>query len=688
MENLSKQKEENEFLRELLERLRKSTNTDDLDEETTKMVERMVVLRVATKHINLWIRQLEMKRKEMCELAELIGFEGVKNEIVKEKPLERWAKRCTHHFTKRVKRMLFEEIDNMVWSGRQKEIAAWCKTNKVYDEITETEIDEIWKREGPDEFEPIRLNGKYVWETAKRVCDYINSHEELITITTFGEYRVVMKKVMGVIKEANNVERTRRQTTRKKRSEDTAKRTQKAKSLIAEIRRSEMSKAEIVRRIEEIFGNGSGKEIGNSTTKEKIAERIEELSKREQQFDEWEEMRKESKRRQREDRRLNLFWRRNKTFPAQFGGEEETPDPQETLDFWRSINNKEVSEGWRNDRTIREAFSQVRWKTRRSVCRWFKFTEEEFDEVLRCTAPWKACGVDSVYSFPIKKCHQIKKAVFELVKKMVEWKITDRWDEENNWLLEGRTVLIYKGGDRKDPANYRPITCLPTITKMITLAIHKRMQRYLFGNGERSILELEQRGVRTSQGCKEAVIENLAANLMKKKEKKKVVELYYDFQKAYDNVNHAFLERLLKEYGFPIGVQSLIIEMMARWKIRLSYGAKKEVGEVRLTNGIIQGDAFSPLLFVLMIDPLIKIMKTQLGDSAEILYYMDDLKASMTNIQTARTIHKIVKTYAASVGMVINKKKSGIQLSVETPLPQSLREIPRLDETTYRYLGF
>ena len=101
---------------------------------------------------------------------------------------------------------------------------------------------------------------------------------------------------------------------------------------------------------------------------------------------------------------------------------------------------------------------------------------------------------------------------------------------------------------------------------------------------------------------------------MKKKENKDTVELYYDFQKAYDNVNQTFLEELLDVYGFPPGIQMLIIEMMARWKIRLSYGAKKEVGEVRLENGIIQGDAFSPLLFVLMIDPIIKIMKRRLGD--------------------------------------------------------------------------
>ena len=179
-----------------------------------------------------------------------------------------------------------------------------------------------------------------------------------------------------------------------------------------------------------------------------------------------------------------------------------------------------------------------------------------------------------------------------------------------------------------------PITCLPTITKMVTLAIHKRMQKFLFVNGERSILECEQRGVRSSQGCKEAVIENISSNVMKK-EKNQVVELYYDFQKAYDNVNHAFLERLLKVYGFPPGIQMLIIEMMARWKIRLSFSAKKEVGEARLANGIIQGDAFSPLLFVLMIDPLIKIMKARVVDRAEILYYMDDLKVSTTDIHIA-----------------------------------------------------
>ena len=89
-----------------------------------------------------------------------------------------------------------------------------------------------------------------------------------------------------------------------------------------------------------------------------------------------------------------------------------------------------------------------------------------------------------------------------------------------------------------------------------------------------------------------------------------------------------------------------------------------------------------------MIDPLIKITKTQLGDRVEVLYYMDDLKVSMTNIETAQRVRRIVKRYAASVGMVINAKKSAIQLNMDTPLQESIQDIPRMDEATYKYLGF
>ena len=57
---------------------------------------------------------------------------------------------------------------------------------------------------------------------------------------------------------------------------------------------------------------------------------------------------------------------------------------------------------------------------------------------------------------PNQEVSAISGAVFERVKKQMEWRVVDRRDEENGLLLEGRTVLVFNGGDRKDPANRAP----------------------------------------------------------------------------------------------------------------------------------------------------------------------------------------------------------------------------------------
>ena len=88
------------FLEMLVKKAMTTIKVEGLDEETARMVERMVILRVATKHINIWIRQLEMKRREMCELAGLMKLDKVRRDIERERSLERWAKKCTRHFSK------------------------------------------------------------------------------------------------------------------------------------------------------------------------------------------------------------------------------------------------------------------------------------------------------------------------------------------------------------------------------------------------------------------------------------------------------------------------------------------------------------------------------------------------------------------------------------------------------------
>ena len=71
-------------------------------------------------------------------------------------------------------------------------------------------------------------------------------------------------------------------------------------------------------------------------------------------------MRQEAKRKQREEKRPNVFEGKNKYFPTQCGNDEETPEADDTLAFWTSVNNKAVSEGWLADESIQAALMEMR----------------------------------------------------------------------------------------------------------------------------------------------------------------------------------------------------------------------------------------------------------------------------------------------------------------------------------------
>ena len=78
---------EHKFMTVVKEKTMTMMNVEVLDQETARDVEWMIILRVSTKHNNLWIRLLEMKRKEFGELAGLLRFYGVKKEIQQKRVL-------------------------------------------------------------------------------------------------------------------------------------------------------------------------------------------------------------------------------------------------------------------------------------------------------------------------------------------------------------------------------------------------------------------------------------------------------------------------------------------------------------------------------------------------------------------------------------------------------------------------
>ena len=98
------------------------------------------------------------------------------------------------------------------------------KRNKVHDEIADAEIKDEWMKEPPMK-KTSDSTGNTSWRHQSE-CATSSTHMTLIIITTLDEYRIVVKKVMKVIGEDNNVERERGQTARMKRSDESEPRIQ------------------------------------------------------------------------------------------------------------------------------------------------------------------------------------------------------------------------------------------------------------------------------------------------------------------------------------------------------------------------------------------------------------------------------------------------------------------------------
>ena len=64
-------------------------------------------------------------------------------------------------------------------------------------------------------------------------------------------------------------------------------------------------------------------------------------------------------------------------------------------------------------------------------------------------------------------------------------------------------IPLYKGGSVEDPNNYRPISLLPTISKIFEKHIAKQLHIYLESTG---LLNKTQSGFRKYHSCQTALI--------------------------------------------------------------------------------------------------------------------------------------------------------------------------------------
>ncbi|XP_015121550.1 uncharacterized protein LOC107044261 [Diachasma alloeum] len=168
--------------------------------------------------------------------------------------------------------------------------------------------------------------------------------------------------------------------------------------------------------------------------------------------------------------------------------------------------------------------------------------------------------------------------------------------------------MIYKKGDQRDPLNYRGIALINVITKHFTSILNERV--YDWAEMKRVIPE-EQAGFRQSRGAVDNLF-SLQAIIQNRLRQTggKVYSLFVDFRRAFDSVpQHQLWLELL-----GLGVSSRIIKVIknlydhSTMHIRTQKGSSAEVD---VSEGALQGEKLSPLLFNLYLSDLVSFFRSR-----------------------------------------------------------------------------
>lgn len=180
---------------------------------------------------------------------------------------------------------------------------------------------------------------------------------------------------------------------------------------------------------------------------------------------------------------------------------------------------------------------------------------------------------------------------------------------------DAKVVPLFKKGDKQNPSNYRPVSVLPTLSKILEKAVHGQLYSYLTDN---KLLSPKQFGFRrkTSTAIATAKFTDDILHSMDKGLLTGVV--YLDLAKAFDTVNHSLLLSKLSAFGVDSSECEWFRSFLHnRSQITVCNGSQSNKELVPI--GVAQGSILGPLMFILFINDLPTCLK-----HCNISMYADD----------------------------------------------------------------
>ena len=224
-----------------------------------------------------------------------------------------------------------------------------------------------------------------------------------------------------------------------------------------------------------------------------------------------------------------------------------------------------------------------------------------------------AAGPDGISPKFYKKCaaNFAQPVCIILNKSFNEGFVLDDWKFAN-------VTPIFKGGDKSNPINYRPISITSVFSKVAEYVIKDRILSHLRLNG---LMTKFQHGFTCGRSVTTNLLECLDDWSKNLENQIDTDVIYFDFSKAFDSVVHSkLLSKLETQFQLHVGIVNWVRSFLSNRYQRVKVG-RAYSEPVLVTSGVAQGSLLGPLLFIMYTCDITRTIQ-----HSKISLYADDTK--------------------------------------------------------------
>ena len=182
----------------------------------------------------------------------------------------------------------------------------------------------------------------------------------------------------------------------------------------------------------------------------------------------------------------------------------------------------------------------------------------------------------------------------------------------NKSILEGKfpramkvadVLPVFKSKDKSVCTNYRPISLLPVVSKVLERIIYKRLYYFL---QKEHLLYNSQYGFRNKHSTINAVMEFVGKVLNGFENEQYTLSVFLDLSKAFDTIDHNILLNKLDRYGIRGQANNWFKSYLSERQQQVKYTDGVRSRLMTVNCGVPQGSVLGPLLFIIYTNDIYK----------------------------------------------------------------------------------